>query len=161
MAGTEDDEFEGKKKVDYPDLRDMEKPPKYEPPLIVEPAPVAHPTRCTRYDTMTSYAEIDSYQQGSIKFDPADVSQASYIVTNNMVGGALDEPFPVQCPYCHNIVTTKIKHVAGCMTYLACAGVGVLTSFLCCCLPFCMKRCKDVKHYCPECDNLIAIYKRL
>lgn len=139
-------------------------PPEYEAAgpsgtnyLKVDPAPY------TRYDTMTSYAGLDTQQGGgSIKIDPSQVGHASYIVANNMVGGALDEPFPVQCPFCHNVVTTKTVHVAGCLTYLSCLAVGVVTGFLCCCLvPLCMKRCKDVKHYCPECNHLIAIYRRL
>ncbi len=137
-----------------------EEPPKYEEAtvLIQEAAPVASEEQVyTRYDTLTSFAGLDGY-----KIDPASIGQASYIVANNMIGGALDEPFPVQCPYCRSIVTTKTVHVAGCMAYLSCLVVGVLTSFLgCCIIPLCMRRCKDVKHYCPECNQLIAVYKRL
>lgn len=146
-----------------PALVNDEEPPEYEAAgpsgstLKVDPAPY------TRYDTMTSYAGLDTQQGGgSIKIDPSAVGHASYIVANNMVGGALDEPFPVQCPFCHSIVTTKTVHVSGCLTYLSCLAVGVVTGFLgCCFVPLCMKRCKDVKHYCPECNHLIAIYRRL
>lgn len=115
-----------------------------------------------RYDTMTSFSGVAAQPTGAIDPSKIDNNNTGFFVANNMVGGALDEPFPVQCPYCHRVVTTKTRHVAGCMTYLACLAVGVLTSFLgCCVIPCCMDRCKDVKHYCPECDQLIAIYKRL
>lgn len=147
----------------YPNVENEEQPPEYQAAgpsgatLKVEPAPY------TRYDTMTSYAGLDTQQGGgSIKIDPAVAGQTSYIVANNMIGGALDEPFPVQCPFCHNVVTTKTVHVTGCLTYLSCLAVGVVTTCCGCCLiPLCLDRCKDVKHYCPECNHLIAIYRRL
>lgn len=128
-----------------------------------EPASAQPEHPYARYDTLTSYAGIETqYGNGSIKIDPNSVGAASFIVARNAMAGALDEPFPVQCPFCHSLVTTKIVHVAGCMTYLVCTAVGVFTSFLGCCLiPCCMNRFKDVKHYCPQCDQLIAIYKRL
>ncbi|KAM4716429.1 uncharacterized protein FYW61_016758 [Anableps anableps] len=32
---------------------------------------------------------------------------------------------------------------------------------LCSCLPFCINSCKDVEHRCPNCHNIIYIYKRM
>ena len=142
-------------------------PPKYHEAddsfAAVQQAHAADDHPYTRYDTLTSYAGIETqYGTGSIKIDPNAVEPASFIVARNALAGALDEPFPVQCPFCHSLVNTKIVHVSGCMTYLVCLATGVFTSFLGCCLiPFCMNRFKDVKHYCPQCDQLIAIYKRL
>lgn len=146
-----------------------DQPPVYQPtgqaPVPV-PAPAATaaepPQHYTRYDTMTSYAGLDGQPEGP-KGHPAAVQpgSTSYIVTNTMVAGALDEPFPIACPYCRAVVQTKTKHVAGCMAFTSCLIVGVLTSCMCCLVPLCMDRCRDVKHYCPECNHLIAIYKRL
>lgn len=127
-----------------------------------EPASTQPDHPYIRYDTLTSYAGVETqYGNGSIKIDPNSVGPTSFIIARNAMAGALDEPFPVQCPFCHSLVTTKIVHVSGCLTYLVCVATGVFTSFLGCCLiPFCMKRFKDVKHYCPQCEQLVAIYKR-
>lgn len=141
-------------------------PPKYEGPstsnsqLVQEDPIETH--HYVRYDTMTSFGGIEGREEGMKLPLNQGAPNTSYIVTNNMIGGALDEPIPVQCPYCHTVITTRTEHVSGCLTYLACVTIGVFTSFLgCCMIPFCMKRCKDVKHYCPNCNQLIAIYKRL
>lgn len=116
-----------------------------------------------RYDTMTSYAGPLSTGMQPIKMDGVAEASApsTFLIASTAVGGALDEPFLTQCPFCRATVTTRTEAVSGCLTYLSCAIVSVLTSFMCCCLPFCLRSCKDIKHYCPECNSLIAIYKRI
>lgn len=145
-------------------------PPQYEPPNAIPQQ--AGATGYNRYDTMTSFGEVggNNSSEGhagtksqfqTIKVDDAPMAPSTFVIASTTVGGALDEPFHVQCPFCRANVTTKIVPVSGCLTYLSCAVVGVLTGSLCCCLPFCCRRCKDIKHYCPECNSLIAIYKRI
>ena len=99
----------------------------------------------TRYDTMTSYVE--------------DGSAVQTVITT---GAILDNPILVKCPFCKATVTSKTRPVAGCLTWLCCLAIGATLGFCGCCLiPFMSKRLCDVQHYCPKCQNLIALYKRL
>uniref|UniRef100_A0A672Z9C0 LITAF domain-containing protein n=1 Tax=Sphaeramia orbicularis TaxID=375764 RepID=A0A672Z9C0_9TELE len=68
-----------------------------------------------------------------------------------------DCPGQMQCPCCHNTVTTQISYKNGWVTWLI-----VATLFLCwpCfIIPFFVDSCKDVVHSCPICNNVIHIHK--
>lgn len=110
---------------------------------VVNPPFVAIPA--TRYDTMTSYVE--------------DGSGVQTIIT---AAAVLDRPIMVRCPFCKTTVTTEIKSVTGCLTWLCCVALSAVGCvYGCCLIPFCTKRLRDVEHNCPKCHNLIALYKRI
>lgn len=98
-----------------------------------------------RYDTMTSY-------QG------AGSGQATTITTRTV----LDQPILVRCPFCNMAVTSVTSPIVGCLTWLSSLGIAMTGLFCGCCLiPFCIRRLLDVKHTCPRCKNVIALYKRI
>lgn len=105
--------------------------------------PMALPVH--RYDTMTSYTE--------------DGSGVQTIITT---GTVLDRPILVKCPFCKTTVTTEIKPVSGCLSWLCCMGLTMIGCvYGCCLIPFCSTRLRDVEHFCPKCHNTVALYKRI
>nr|XP_057905464.1 LITAF domain-containing protein-like [Doryrhamphus excisus] len=72
-----------------------------------------------------------------------------------------DAPGQGLCPRCQQTVLTQVERKAGLMTWLICGGLAIFGCFLCCCIPFCVDSCQDVEHRCPNCHNVIYVYKRL
>ncbi|XP_067296873.1 cell death-inducing p53-target protein 1 homolog isoform X3 [Pseudorasbora parva] len=70
-------------------------------------------------------------------------------------------PHHIICPHCMMEVTTKIEHISGPLTWIIYGFLAIFVFWACCCIPFCVDSCKDVKHTCPNCKNVIHIYKRM
>ncbi|XP_067296874.1 cell death-inducing p53-target protein 1 homolog isoform X4 [Pseudorasbora parva] len=83
------------------------------------------------------------------------------IVTQMVDAGLTDVPRRVICRHCMMEVTTEIEHINGALTWLICAGLAIFVCWFCCFIPFCVDSWKDVKHTCPNCKNVIHIYKRM
>ncbi|CAI9547751.1 unnamed protein product [Staurois parvus] len=73
-----------------------------------------------------------------------------------------DTPTSCMCPVCRQNVVSRVEYNTGLLTWLI---FGILLLFGCwlgCCLiPFCVDSCKDVDHFCPNCNHHLAKYKRL
>ncbi|XP_067296872.1 cell death-inducing p53-target protein 1 homolog isoform X2 [Pseudorasbora parva] len=83
------------------------------------------------------------------------------VVTQMVDAGLTDVPRRVICRHCMMEVTTEIEHINGALTWLICAGLAIFVCWFCCFIPFCVDSWKDVKHTCPNCKNVIHIYKRM
>uniref|UniRef100_A0A8C2KRN8 LITAF domain-containing protein n=1 Tax=Cyprinus carpio TaxID=7962 RepID=A0A8C2KRN8_CYPCA len=84
------------------------------------------------------------------------------VVQHYMVVVSLtDIPGRITCPHCMTDVLTETEHINGLLTWLICGSLAIFACWLCCCIPFCVDACKDVKHTCPNCKNIIRIYKRM
>jgi len=69
-------------------------------------------------------------------------------------------PVALNCPFCHHAVVTQTKSVTGRATWLACFLFVLVCMWLGCCLiPFFLAEMKDTHHTCPNCFNLIDVYK--
>lgn len=67
----------------------------------------------------------------------------------------------INCPYCHQNITTIVSYESGNLTWLAVGGLCLCQCYLCCCIPLCMDDFKDCQHNCPACNKLISIQRRL
>ncbi|KAG8432903.1 hypothetical protein GDO86_017242 [Hymenochirus boettgeri] len=85
------------------------------------------------------------------------------IATTVVLGTPLqDTPGATTCPVCKQNIVTRIQYTTGLLVWLI---FGVLLLFGCwlgCCLiPFCLDSCKDVDHFCPNCNHHVYKYKRM
>ncbi|XP_069501683.1 lipopolysaccharide-induced tumor necrosis factor-alpha factor homolog isoform X2 [Ambystoma mexicanum] len=80
-----------------------------------------------------------------------------------MIGNMSREtPMRTTCPACQQPIVTSISYTSGAMAWLLCILLALLGCILGCCLiPFFVDSCKDVNHYCPSCNHLVAKHKRL
>lgn len=62
----------------------------------------------------------------------------------------------VQCPSCHERVNTVPETTAGKVAYMWCVTLLFLTG-VCCCMPFMIEGCKDVKQKCSNCGEVIQV----
>ncbi|KAJ8386176.1 hypothetical protein AAFF_G00176000 [Aldrovandia affinis] len=73
-----------------------------------------------------------------------------------------DRPVQAHCPVCAQFVVTRMDYSAGMLAWLSCVALSFFGCIYGCCLiPFCVDGLKDVKHTCPNCNNILGIYKRL
>ncbi|KAM9363329.1 lipopolysaccharide-induced tumor necrosis factor-alpha factor homolog [Symphorus nematophorus] len=72
-----------------------------------------------------------------------------------------EDPGLVRCPYCHNVVTTKVTYMPGRAAWSMCvllAVMGLICGF--CLIPFMVRSLQDAHHSCPHCGNHLHIYTR-
>ncbi|KAM3916558.1 LITAF domain-containing protein-like isoform 1-T2 [Leptodactylus fuscus] len=85
-------------------------------------------------------------------------------VTTTVVMGTsfTDTPASCTCPVCRQNVVSRIEYNTGLLTWLIFGILLLIGCWLGCCLiPFCVDGCKDVDHYCPNCNHHLSKYKRL
>ena len=72
-----------------------------------------------------------------------------------------DNSVIIKCPFCLAVGPTKTEEVPGLLTYvmLGLGFIGGCCGF--CCLPLCIRRLKDIEHYCSYCNHPLCTYKRL
>ncbi|KAI1884663.1 hypothetical protein AGOR_G00228740 [Albula goreensis] len=73
-----------------------------------------------------------------------------------------DQPVQALCPACSQLVVTRMEYDTGTMTWLSCLALSFFGCvYGCCLIPFCVDSLKDVNHYCPNCNKLMGVYRRL
>lgn len=72
-----------------------------------------------------------------------------------------DEPMTVMCAHCNERVITRTEFRAGALTYLSAFGLAFFVWCGCCLVPCCIDSCKDVHHFCPNCNAQVGVFKRL
>lgn len=80
------------------------------------------------------------------------------IVTQQM---PTDAPGRMLCPHCKNTVTTSVEHKVGVFTLVIFGIMCFLICWPCSWIPFILNSCKDVQHSCPQCNNVLHVYKRM
>lgn len=140
--------------------------------------PALYQIPATRFDTVTSYVDVIYQQQqmmqnqsnnlnsgGSHAIMSATIEETEedgvvYLDPTDSIDGSLS--FMAACPGCAMMVMTELEPVIGkksrCMAW-------ALSPLLMCWIPFYWERFgrlwKDVKHWCPKCHALIAIYRKM
>ncbi|XP_053550299.1 lipopolysaccharide-induced tumor necrosis factor-alpha factor homolog [Bombina bombina] len=73
-----------------------------------------------------------------------------------------DTPVSCSCPICRQNIVTRTEYNTGLLAWLIFGILCLLGCWLGCCLiPFCVDSCKDVDHFCPNCNHHLHKYKRL
>ncbi|XP_013161572.1 PREDICTED: lipopolysaccharide-induced tumor necrosis factor-alpha factor homolog [Papilio xuthus] len=70
-------------------------------------------------------------------------------------------PVPVQkmCPSCGNSIVSRIEHKSSAKTHLIAVILFVSVCLPCAFVPYCMDSCKNVDHYCPNCNAYLGTYQ--
>ncbi|XP_048871718.1 lipopolysaccharide-induced tumor necrosis factor-alpha factor homolog isoform X1 [Brienomyrus brachyistius] len=94
---------------------------------------------------------------------PPVISPPQVTVQNVVWEQALGEgPVQIQCPACLQVVVTRLEHSSGILTWVLCASLFIVgCSYGCCLIPFCWDGLKDVTHYCPSCNYVLGVFRRL
>jgi hypothetical protein len=110
------------------------------------------------------------YQSGTLNDYPENISEGHEISINENDDNVIylnpsdgidgDQSFMATCPICAMMVMTNIEPFPGKKSHkMAC----FLSPFLLCWIPFNFtfgKKWMDIRHSCPKCQFLIAIYKK-
>ncbi|XP_027873533.1 cell death-inducing p53-target protein 1 homolog isoform X1 [Xiphophorus couchianus] len=64
------------------------------------------------------------------------------------------------CPHCKNTVVTSVEYKVGMLTWIIFGVLFLFFCWPCSFIPFCVNSCKDVQHSCPQCNNVLHLYKR-
>ncbi|KAJ8309787.1 hypothetical protein KUTeg_011652 [Tegillarca granosa] len=73
-----------------------------------------------------------------------------------------NSPVRMQCFACNKDIVTTTSYESGMMAWVVCFTLfAVLFTWFICCIPFCIKDLKDVKHSCPNCNQELGRYNRL
>uniref|UniRef100_A0A914ELN1 LITAF domain-containing protein n=1 Tax=Acrobeloides nanus TaxID=290746 RepID=A0A914ELN1_9BILA len=117
----------------------QEPPPPYNPPPAYTETKGAPPPNTT---PPAKYNETPS------SILPAPTTTTVFVVPMEFHS----KPAEVTCPYCNVPITTRVKHVAGALTWFLCCFVSIF--FWCC------NSNKDVNHFCPICQRRLGRYRR-
>uniref|UniRef100_A0A1I7YP62 LITAF domain-containing protein n=1 Tax=Steinernema glaseri TaxID=37863 RepID=A0A1I7YP62_9BILA len=75
-------------------------------------------------------------------------------------------PMKLDCPFCHEHITTNTKRTAGGLPWILCGmcfllGLIFIIPLFLCCIPFCVGSCMDVIHSCPSCKRDVGRFSRM
>ncbi|RNA07285.1 lipopolysaccharide-induced tumor necrosis factor-alpha factor [Brachionus plicatilis] len=103
---------------------------------------------------MSNSEDAPIYQDTAI---PNNMCPSKAVVVQP-IGVNLDtQPCSLICPVCKANVVSKITHKSGLCTWLLCVLLCLVgCGFGCQFIPFCVDRCKDVQHHCPNCNSFLG-----
>lgn len=75
------------------------------------------------------------------------------------------QPVVVNCPRCHNQITTVPQYRVGTLAVMASIAIGTMLFGLgllgCCLIPCFRNEFKDISHQCPRCAAIIGTHYRI
>ncbi|XP_063058670.1 lipopolysaccharide-induced tumor necrosis factor-alpha factor homolog [Engraulis encrasicolus] len=142
------------------------------PPYPVTPGPgaayppqpgteAAYPPQYTPYPPQPGPVQAPPTQYGMNQPQLVQPQLGQPVVVTMLSQCLTDVPGQAHCPHCQQQVVTETRHISGLLTWLLCGGMFLFLCWPCSFIPFCVDGCKDVEHRCPNCHNVIHLYKRM
>uniref|UniRef100_A0A3P9MT63 Si:ch211-202h22.9 n=1 Tax=Poecilia reticulata TaxID=8081 RepID=A0A3P9MT63_POERE len=72
-----------------------------------------------------------------------------------------EAPGNMLCPHCKTTVVTTTEYKLGMLTWIIVGSLFFIGCWPCCLIPFFVGACKDVQHSCPQCNNVLHVYRRM
>uniref|UniRef100_A0A3B3XE73 LITAF domain-containing protein n=1 Tax=Poecilia mexicana TaxID=48701 RepID=A0A3B3XE73_9TELE len=72
-----------------------------------------------------------------------------------------EAPVNMMCQFCKTKVMTVTEYKLGMLTWLIAGVLFIFGIWPCCLIPFFVGACKDVQHSCPQCNNVLHVYRRM
>ncbi|CAM4855358.1 unnamed protein product [Rotaria socialis] len=71
--------------------------------------------------------------------------------------------YPMQCTcfQCRRQIVTRTEKKNGLLVWISIGALFIFGFWVCCCIPLCIDACKDTEHYCPSCNPMLGISKKL
>lgn len=70
------------------------------------------------------------------------------------------EPMVVVCPFCRHVTETTIETERSSFAHASAITMFLSGCWPCCVLPYCMESCKNTRHFCPICQQLLGVYRQ-
>ncbi|XP_060755124.1 lipopolysaccharide-induced tumor necrosis factor-alpha factor homolog isoform X1 [Neoarius graeffei] len=132
----------------------------YPPVPVTDKKDAAYPPPPTYSATMAQPAPMVMQSQPAA-VQPRIAIQTQPAVMVVMQSTLADVPAPAKCNFCQQQIVTVTKPKNGLLVWAIFGVLLVIGCWPCCLIPFCVNSCKDVMHTCPNCGNVLHIYKRV
>ncbi|KAF8569791.1 hypothetical protein P879_01729 [Paragonimus westermani] len=124
------------------------------PPYTLNPSPAQAPKVNKFRGTHLS----PPFTPEPIVFQVSNINSPCPFMQKTVYG---EQPTTAFCSKCYRNVTTNVQFSAGFVTWISCLIIFLCGGILgCCFIPFFLKRCKDVRHFCPHCGIQLGVYQR-
>ncbi|XP_067931623.1 lipopolysaccharide-induced tumor necrosis factor-alpha factor homolog [Watersipora subatra] len=105
-----------------------------------------------------------AYPQQAYPGQPVIVTQApaaGTVYVQQAVQTLGEHPTTMVCPHCQAQMVTRLDYEVGLLTWLIVGVLFIVLLWPCCLIPFCVPACKDVIHYCSNCNRQVGRRNRL
>nr|XP_039265356.1 lipopolysaccharide-induced tumor necrosis factor-alpha factor homolog [Styela clava]XP_039265357.1 lipopolysaccharide-induced tumor necrosis factor-alpha factor homolog [Styela clava] len=140
----------------YPDAKFMNQ--EFIASYTITTQPMTHPYVANADQAPVTFQNRNYYPPGVTTYS-AEPNSGSTVLFHT--AGYNDVPVVVTCVNCRKVVTSRIDFVSGGFTWLMCCFICIICPLFCWLIPFCIPGTKDVYHYCPECNQMMGVCKRM
>ncbi|XP_017568289.1 lipopolysaccharide-induced tumor necrosis factor-alpha factor homolog isoform X1 [Pygocentrus nattereri] len=129
------------------------------PTSIIQPAPQPAVTVIQQAPPPTI---IQPAAQPAVTIIQPAAQPAVAVVSPTVIQPRLREtPGQLKCIYCQHEIVTVTRYINGALVWTIFGGLCITGFWPFCLIPFCVNACKDVEHSCPQCHNIISVYRRM
>lgn len=98
---------------------------------------------------------VDSYTEAPVVVLP----RYEDYYKEQMTSTAGRNPLSLYCPICEECITSSVSKTAGSFSCWAAGIMFIAGLSLCAWMPFCIDRCKDTDHFCPQCKVYLGTHE--